>query len=221
MQSRYYDPVVGRFVNADGYVSTGQGLLGANMFIYCNNSPISYSDIIGCFRTYCVMLTDSGSAPVPLNSTNQANNKSATEKFENKDGSISLYDNRRHQPDSFFHEQILSAELTKPEISLKDGTVVLGSASLTTVTGGWEFDHLDLSVLDIGKAELAAGYKKGKLDVTAMASAWAPSITIKIWDWSIKISAHVGAIGGKINVGSGNFDVGASYGWGISLSINW
>ena len=28
LQSRYYDPAVCRFVNADGYASTGQGVLG-------------------------------------------------------------------------------------------------------------------------------------------------------------------------------------------------
>ncbi len=40
LQSRYYDPTVCRFLNADGYVSTGQGILGFNMFAYCGNNPI-------------------------------------------------------------------------------------------------------------------------------------------------------------------------------------
>ena len=35
LNSRYYDPVTGRFINADGLVSTGQGLLGYNMYAYC------------------------------------------------------------------------------------------------------------------------------------------------------------------------------------------
>ena len=34
LQSRYYDPAIGRFLNADAFVSTGQGLLGNNMFAY-------------------------------------------------------------------------------------------------------------------------------------------------------------------------------------------
>ena len=41
LQSRFYDPVVGRFINADGYVSTGQGILGFNMFTYCLNNPVN------------------------------------------------------------------------------------------------------------------------------------------------------------------------------------
>lgn len=47
LQSRYYDPVTCRFVNADGYISTGNGLLGCNMYIYCNNNPVMFLDCTG------------------------------------------------------------------------------------------------------------------------------------------------------------------------------
>ena len=48
-QSRYYDPALGRFINADAYASTGQGFIGCNMFAYCVNDPVSNSDPSG----YC------------------------------------------------------------------------------------------------------------------------------------------------------------------------
>lgn len=52
LQSRYYDPVAHRFINADGYVSTGTGILGHNMFAYCDNNPVNYSDPMGqCYYT--------------------------------------------------------------------------------------------------------------------------------------------------------------------------
>ena len=44
LNSRYYDPKTGRFINADGFVSTGQGILGNNMFAYCENNPANYVD---------------------------------------------------------------------------------------------------------------------------------------------------------------------------------
>ena len=47
LQSRYYNPQVGRFLNADGYISTGQGILGTNMFAYCLNNPINFTDSTG------------------------------------------------------------------------------------------------------------------------------------------------------------------------------
>ena len=47
LQSRYYNPQWGRFLNADGYVSTGTGLLGYNMYAYCDNNPVIYMDLTG------------------------------------------------------------------------------------------------------------------------------------------------------------------------------
>ena len=38
---------MGRFINADSYASTGQGILGNNMFAYCGNNPISRLDPTG------------------------------------------------------------------------------------------------------------------------------------------------------------------------------
>ena len=47
LQSRYYNPAMGRFINADGYVSTGTGLLSFNMFAYCVNNPANMYDPSG------------------------------------------------------------------------------------------------------------------------------------------------------------------------------
>ena len=53
LQSRFYDPNTGRFLNADGYVSTGQGLLSTNMFLYCNNNPVIFADYTGGMLVIC------------------------------------------------------------------------------------------------------------------------------------------------------------------------
>ena len=47
LQSRYYDPELGRFINADAFASTGQGILGHNMFAYCRNNPVCREDASG------------------------------------------------------------------------------------------------------------------------------------------------------------------------------
>ena len=44
LRSRYYDPEMGRFINEDGYTSTGQGVVGNNMFTYCGNNPVTNHD---------------------------------------------------------------------------------------------------------------------------------------------------------------------------------
>ena len=51
LRSRYYDPYVGRFLNADGYVSTGQDFDGHNMYVYCGNNPTIRMDMSGGFWT--------------------------------------------------------------------------------------------------------------------------------------------------------------------------
>ena len=48
LQSRYYDPAIGRFINADAFASTDVlGLLSTNMFAYCENNPVIYADYSG------------------------------------------------------------------------------------------------------------------------------------------------------------------------------
>ena len=48
LQSRYYDPAIGRFINADTYTTTdADGLLSTNMFAYCENNPVMGTDPTG------------------------------------------------------------------------------------------------------------------------------------------------------------------------------
>ena len=51
MQSRYYNPEVGRFINADAiaYLGADSTLLSYNLFAYCKNNPIAGRDPTGHF----------------------------------------------------------------------------------------------------------------------------------------------------------------------------
>lgn len=49
LQDRYYDPNLCRFISSDTYASTGLGLLGNNMFAYCENNPVEGEDPHGGF----------------------------------------------------------------------------------------------------------------------------------------------------------------------------
>jgi RHS repeat-associated protein len=42
LKSRYYDPMVGRFINLDGQLNGAQ--TGMNLFAYCENNPVNNSD---------------------------------------------------------------------------------------------------------------------------------------------------------------------------------
>lgn len=59
LQSRYYDPFVGRFLNADAYCDTMSGSpLSTNMFAYCENDSINYADYDGFRITVNVKRTN-------------------------------------------------------------------------------------------------------------------------------------------------------------------
>ena len=49
LTTRYYDPEVCRFISADVYMSTGQGVLGGNMWAYCGNNPVNRYEVDGKF----------------------------------------------------------------------------------------------------------------------------------------------------------------------------
>ena len=64
LQSRYYDPNTGRFINADStdYLNVSGTVLGCNLFIYCENDPVNNVDPTGTLKikTFLIsMLIDS------------------------------------------------------------------------------------------------------------------------------------------------------------------
>ncbi|MCR3758740.1 RHS repeat-associated core domain-containing protein [Clostridium felsineum] len=47
LQSRYYNPEWGRFINADSITANQGELLSGNMFAYCENNPVNKADVDG------------------------------------------------------------------------------------------------------------------------------------------------------------------------------
>ena len=52
LQSRYYDPQIGRFINADDIISDAGKTNGYCLFVYCLNNPITYVDDAGHSSTF-------------------------------------------------------------------------------------------------------------------------------------------------------------------------
>ena len=48
LQSRYYDPQIGRFINADSILGENTGMQAYDLYCYCGNSPVQRIDILGC-----------------------------------------------------------------------------------------------------------------------------------------------------------------------------
>jgi RHS repeat-associated protein len=57
VSSRYYDPEIGRWINADSVIAgTGENVLGYNMFAYCFNNPVNMSDPTGNWPSWGTVL---------------------------------------------------------------------------------------------------------------------------------------------------------------------
>ena len=247
--SRYYDPTTGRFVNIDEYISTGQGLLGFNMFAYCLNNPINRSDALGGISCACnpwrpmkgclnhgffknnqsfsegmyvnVYLKIMPSIVAGAYGASPRIGSSTQSPYLNSDGSYSLYDNRRHNPNSVFHEQILSVDTSGPSWDISNGSIGIGSIEGSLITGGWEWEHANLSILDVGTVKAAAEINSNGVQIGAMASAYTPSFSFDIFGVQISISGHVGSVGLYGEFGKSGFSFGGAAGCGFSLSVGW
>lgn len=47
LNNRYYNPIWGRFINADGIIGSNDDFLGYNLYAYVSNNPISFYDSDG------------------------------------------------------------------------------------------------------------------------------------------------------------------------------
>ena len=200
MRARYYSPELKRFINADvvsGEIANSPTL---NRYAYANGNPISNVDPLGLSAERGTWLDD----------------------IRNGDGTYSFYDNRRHNPNSVFHEQIISFSGSGPSASLTDGNFTLGSLQFNVITGGWEFEYVDLSLLDFLSLELSGGLNNGNFDLSAMASIYSPSITIDVGIFKLTLGAEIGSIGASIKAypEQGKYGIKAALGFGADISFD-
>ena len=206
--------------------------MGYNMFTYCANNPVINIDPVGsckvnyalksgkedCGNPNCFMSSKFNTFSIYL-----VNISVSTEITEspNDDISFALHDNHRYDSKNDFHEQILAVELSKPSFDLEECSVGIGGIEVDFMTGGWEYEYCDISLLDFGHAEAGIKFSEGDIQLGAMASVYSPSVAFSIGSISIGIGAEVCAIGGGINYKSGSFSVKGAAFLGMEILISW
>jgi len=101
LNSRYYNPEWGRFINADSYGGSMGAFLSHNVFAYCANNPIMHSDPSGNREIIC---DDANGRPVLVRRTDNFLTMNAAAKYwanvygaesiaENKEKSALIYKN--------------------------------------------------------------------------------------------------------------------------------
>ena len=231
LRSRYYSSAIQRYINSDV-------LCGSNQYTYCKNSPVILSDDSGYA---CVCCYDENGFETPFTvlamgiggGGSYAAIAVAMSFKADRDMDTShehaLYDNKRFNNDSVFHEQIGVVTVSAPSLDASS-LEVTASFEFDLMTGGWELGNdiiaWDLSLLDIGHTELSGSFSliEGQFTATAMASLWSPSTSVTLFGIELSIGAEVGAIGAGVDADfswDGGISIEGAWGFGLNLGIDW
>ena len=234
LQSRYYDPETGRFLNADGYVSTGQDMTGNNMFAYCGNNPVNRFDPNGqgwlsnLWNKVKKVLTDFVK-PYKVSPSKNSNKSSglSINDFKNNDNTYSLYDSRRNATrNNSFYEQILWGGVKGPQNNKNSLNLVTAKGGVYRAAGDYEYGRFSFDAFD---ANLKVGADFSETGVYGKASLFDIEIAGKIpTPWGtliIGFAGQYGSIGAGLAInyseGDFNFKAGYSYGVGGDIIIAW
>ena len=98
LNTRYYAPDMCRFLNADGYIQTGQGVLDKNMFAYCENSPVTRLDSNGDFWLDVKDIISNATTNLKQSVANILSNKDRIAQSEHhKKGTVNEHNRNKHE----------------------------------------------------------------------------------------------------------------------------
>ena len=139
LNSRYYDPRTGRFINADEIEYLGADAeFSCNLYAYCANNPVMGVDVSGTswqnikewFRNARVW---------------------CEENMSNGDGSYSLYNDARKlsRKNIPFKTKLFTFEFSKQGLCFdwKNLSIGIGSVSMDIASGGWQWENFKLDFL--------------------------------------------------------------------------
>ena len=228
MQSRYYDPEIGRFLNADSYATTGQGVMGHNMFAYCNNNATNYVDFSGsacCF----VYLSDDPFAGIFFEMGGGGGGCSYGSAYvymyaNEVEKSGHLEERQKPMFGGTRYTDILPWVYSVFEISNEGITLIDASIALTKVSFLWDYLDLTITPFDAFSAEISAGLnREDGLHASAIAYMAKPSLSFELFGLDVTFFAYFGAVGAEMAFSLSNgvkFGV-APNGYGGGFSITW
>ena len=147
LQSRYYDAKICRFINADGYISTGQGLTGYNMFAYCGNDPVNRVDPTGNIWRLVLAVVLIAGVVLLTGCSQQESVDAANEKYNSE--TININGNNPNGIISVTIDE--SGEKIHIEDSYKISNPLEQTAILTTIANSDEYksDYKDINAMRI------------------------------------------------------------------------
>ena len=251
LRARYYQASIGRFISRDSYTGKNTDPLSLNLYTYCCNNPIFLIDPSGnkyipewaqewnsSYNIYNYDVSNPAEYLPPtsieampqdvyMEYPDQYGPYPALKDYYNDDGTYSLYDDQRGKIyDGPFHSQVFAYEQeSSPVLGYSPDSnswgLSAGKHSFSAMTGGWEWEHFELSLFDMGTAEAAAGVSTDGIEASAMVSFWSPSATLKLGDLDITLGLNWMAAGATLTASKKGVKVGVADVFGVNLELRW
>ena len=176
-----------RFLNADAFASTGQGLLGNNMFAYCGNNPVNYEDPSGnlyrSFHWQIDYLFFEGFGGIRTSCS-----------IPSISFDFAIYENTEECAGGEATARIGAASLST--LSVSGEGVSLGNLDFSLVECTLKWNCVEVDIGNMLNGNLSAGISwTGKGSLNAMVSGWSPSITFVTDIGRITGTFDIGAVG--------------------------
>ena len=122
LNSRYYNPEVGRFLNADAFASTDiSDVLSTNMFAYCENNPVIFYDNGGTYSFLCTELGGNPATADKFKKEPKRTTQSAKSEIVHEDHSVKI----------IINDDLAMAGFAA-SMSLYTGTVAIAGVAVTS-----------------------------------------------------------------------------------------
>ena len=155
--SRYYDPETGRFINADGLLGANGDILSYNLFAYCSNNPVNFSDPSGYgFWSWLTGLFG-GKKSNEATSSSASSPSGSQGACKSVGSGVSTSAGKVPPPEKEKKPNIFEAAAKSVKIDAGFGTGVKANADVGAVNAGIGAQY-DVVHLKVEKGEMMIGY---------------------------------------------------------------
>jgi RHS repeat-associated protein len=207
LNSRYYDPETGRFINADDptMLLSNAGIVGgANLFAYCLNNPIMRIDNLGKsshlnHMVSVIRMEDMKSVFSFLSTENN------------------LWTTGRYNVNLGFIEgvEVLFGHTTNTNYAISNDGIILIGGNFSAV----EFAFYILST-ESSPIRFSANLGYANAWVGSGFGIMLSALTLELDNSYFNIQGHAGAIGISLGLKNGTITGSIAYGFGVSFTIN-
>ena len=224
LNSRYYDPNTGRFINADGYVNANGDLIGFNAYAYCSNNPIMNVDHSGeGIGTIIALSLLMSIMFIPVACVIGEPIIELLGEIDDIDASNELYNsNRNSTTDDTFTEKGMWYDIQGGSNENMDVGFINASAGFDKGIYSWEYFETEFGVGRISVAASTSLDKGFGFSANAETVYGTAKIKIPISNHKLSIGAtgNLGGWGASFFLGK-DTEIGLSCGIGGRIVISW